>query len=457
MERNDILSTNNIEISIHDSLLMNKDLVLKKDFAKALSKVFNESLMARNLIKNEALKMIDNDYDVLYQLVKDEMLEDNITFEQYIGKYIEMDKLLSINEKFPTLTIFVPELPKNSFSAALWNTDKEIPVVAVRTCISNDVPIYDKDGEEKIIKSDLIPMYPIVVLKDNERIVANEYSNLSRSNFSSTNFTFSSKSGITYSFLGESFNNMKQKNILRSRNVNKSMKDRLQNQLMHIIFIKIRMDGIGTIYIMIWFQVQIKVYLFMIIKKHYILSKWKGIQNIAFQKISDQTGDAQLDYDQIFNPRQSYKATPWTDGKFDFLVKVYVGTKSPIGTEQTFSFGVKPEDLFRVSYKDIGGGNSKVDGVKECLVVPLDLPLFEWNIENFSCVIKISIEEIDGTETQRTLSQTTAEFAGNFELNPVKGVFEKVGLKFGASAKKTITTTFEKHLHWVMMNWGCYC
>ena len=133
-----------------------------------------------------------------------------------------------------------------------------------------------------------------------------------------------------------------------------------------------------------------------------------------------------------------------TDCKFDFLVKVYVGTKSPIGTEQTFSFGVKPEDLFRVSYKDIGGGNSKVDGVKECLVVPLDLPLFEWNIENFSCVIKISIEEIDGTETQRTLSQTTAEFAGNFELNPVKGVFEKVGLKFGASAKKTITTTFEK-------------
>ena len=42
---------------------------------------------------------------------------------------------------------------------------------------------------------------------------------------------FSSKSGITYSFLGESFNNMKQKNILRSRNVNKSMKDRLQKSV----------------------------------------------------------------------------------------------------------------------------------------------------------------------------------------------------------------------------------
>ena len=33
--------------------------------------------------------MIDNDYDVLYQLVKDEMLEDNITFEQYIGNILK--------------------------------------------------------------------------------------------------------------------------------------------------------------------------------------------------------------------------------------------------------------------------------------------------------------------------------------------------------------------------------
>ena len=108
------------------------------------------------------------------------------------------------------------------------------------------------------------------------------------------------------------------------------MKDRLQKSVDAYNIYKIRMDGIGTIYIMIWFQVQIKVYLFMIIKKHYILSKMKGDPNIAFQKISDQTGDAQLDYDQIFNPRQSYKATPWTDGKFDFLVKVYVGTKKGV-------------------------------------------------------------------------------------------------------------------------------
>ena len=37
MERNDILSTNNIEISIHDSLLMNKDLVLKTLLSKEIT------------------------------------------------------------------------------------------------------------------------------------------------------------------------------------------------------------------------------------------------------------------------------------------------------------------------------------------------------------------------------------------------------------------------------------
>ena len=57
MERNDILSTNNIEISIHDSLLMNKDLVLKKDFAKALSKVFNESLDRKSTRLNSSHRL----------------------------------------------------------------------------------------------------------------------------------------------------------------------------------------------------------------------------------------------------------------------------------------------------------------------------------------------------------------------------------------------------------------
>ena len=46
----------------------------------------------------------------------------------------------------------------------------------------------------------------------------------------------------------------------------------------------------------------------MIIKKHLFFPNERG-SKYSFQKISDQTGDAQLDYDQIFNPRQSYKAT----------------------------------------------------------------------------------------------------------------------------------------------------
>lgn len=72
--------------------------------------------------------MIDYDYDVLYQLIKD----------------IE-------NEKFPTLTLFVPTLPENSFSAEIWNPDIETPFVAIRCDYSSEVPIYNANGEEIIL------------------------------------------------------------------------------------------------------------------------------------------------------------------------------------------------------------------------------------------------------------------------------------------------------------------
>ena len=131
---------------------------------------------------------------------------------------------------------------------------------------------------------------------------------------------------------------MKQKNILRSRNVNKSMKDRLQKSVDAYNIYKNK-DGWHRDYIYYDMVPGSDKGVFVYDYKETLYSfQMKGDPNIAFQKISDQTGDAQLDYDQIFNPRQSYKATPWTDGKFDFLVKVYVGTKSPIGTEQTFFF-----------------------------------------------------------------------------------------------------------------------
>lgn len=56
-------------------------------------KSLNESKALRNLIKNESLKMFDNDYDVLYQMIKDEKLENNLTFRQILIKNLGSEAL----------------------------------------------------------------------------------------------------------------------------------------------------------------------------------------------------------------------------------------------------------------------------------------------------------------------------------------------------------------------------
>lgn len=115
--------------------------------------------------------MIDYDYDVLYQLIKDIELENGSTLERNIQDYLGIEKTILINEKFPTLTLFVPTLPENSFSAEIWNPDIETPFVAIRCDYSSEVPIYNANGEEIILTPDYIPRFPVIVVKNNERII----------------------------------------------------------------------------------------------------------------------------------------------------------------------------------------------------------------------------------------------------------------------------------------------
>lgn len=180
---------------------------LKAKFSKGLAKVLAESKEVRELIKFEALKKINYDYDVLYELVKDVSLKDGTTLEGLLSKHVSSDILTSISLKLPTLTIFVPSLPENSFSADLWNIENEIPEVAFRSFASNDIVSYDANGNEDIIESKYIPGYPIVVVKENERIVANDNSTKSIGNTILTR----SSTGNSFTFLNDAFDNINPK------------------------------------------------------------------------------------------------------------------------------------------------------------------------------------------------------------------------------------------------------
>lgn len=76
--------------------------------------------------------------------------------------------------------------------------------------------------------------------------------------------------------------------------------------------------------------------------------------------------------------------------------------------------------------------------------VELNLPLFTWDLMDYSPSIKISIEEVDPSEVITTIQESSATFATNFNLS-LGG--KKMGLKFGASSTETSTVRFETTIH----------
>lgn len=146
---------------------------VSKVFARAL-----EDKEIRDFIKEEALKKFNNDYDVLYQFVKDNKLNNGETFSSALERYSDNPILFrELLETLPLLTIYVPELEK--FSAENWNTTDDIPLVAVRNLddkrAGKSLFAYNADGTSRALSYYNIPDIPVVVVKSNERvIVSNE-------------------------------------------------------------------------------------------------------------------------------------------------------------------------------------------------------------------------------------------------------------------------------------------
>ena len=130
---NDRFDTIDYSLSVEDNNNeLKKEVNLRSEFSLALAKVFAESKDVRELIKKEALKQFDYDYDVLYMLVKDKKIGNNKTLEELLLKYMNKENLLILIQEIPTLTIFVPSLPEESFSAEKWDIKQEIPFFAYK-------------------------------------------------------------------------------------------------------------------------------------------------------------------------------------------------------------------------------------------------------------------------------------------------------------------------------------
>jgi len=433
----------------------NSNLELKKKFAQALALSFAENPEIRNIVRNEALRKIDYDYDVLYLLIKDKTISSGgETIANVLSKYMSADDLEAIESQIPTLTIFVPTLPGNIFSAELWNTKNQAPSVGIRELGMNDVIMYDSLGKNGIIKS--TPQFPIVVVKENERIVSERIDSNSSTRISNrTNLAFVDDVYNNIGLYTRSDNDNRRPNSDRRDTISNpsgstrpasstgdgkrlSTNDSIPDELLKACKaydIYENRDG--------WQR----DYVYYNITPDNVNGKYDedygeclvGFEMIgdpltALRKISDQTGDPQETTD-------IHELPTWTDGEFEFMLKIYLGNKSGFGSELTKYFRISADKLFFFGGNAVGLDLKQMKNER----ANVSLPLFEWNLENYSSSVKIAVEEIDGTETIKTTSTTSTEFATNFGVDASIGISEKVklGMEFGVTDKQVMSTSYE--------------
>ena len=431
------------------------NLILKQKFSSALVKVLGQNEEVRSLIKEEALKQIDFDYDVLYCLIKDKQLKNGVTLEEYLEKYLTSDELKCIHKQLPTLTLFVPTLPENSFSVHSWNTIDELPAVAVKVSDNNDVKIYYGNGETEVFPADIIPGFPVVVVKENERIVRNGeiLSKTVSENIEETNLIF----------VDEIFNNLHGKDLVNTK-TRENRPDRPvplpkvdnpedylpANMKKTYEAYKIYKNTTGWQRDYIYYGITPttdKGPFDYNMKEFLVGFELMGDALGFYRKIADQDGDpkSSIPIGGVL-PANSSIIT-WTEGEYEFKVTTYVGSKSTIGTEYKSFFRLKPDQLFRAEVERVisrpgmpGYTVYKLVGLKSKRV-DLDLPLFEWDLENYGATIKIAIEEVDGQETEVNSISSSIEFATNFGFDASFGEKVKFGVKFGSTIKEVLNVS----------------
>lgn len=430
-------------------IYLNDDSVIE-NFSKSLALVLAENLECRKLIKNEALKKINHDFDVLYVLVKDIKLSDGTSLENLLLEHIDEKQLNFLTDNFPTLTIFVPTLPNNSFSCESWKLEDQIPDIAVRNYGGNKTYCYNSQGEEYYLENDEIPGYPIVVLKINERI------SVKKNNDNNSIAVRSSTSDIELEFIDPIFNNITTSfdNITPFTDQPKTRVSGTDIKLQKVrdsyeIFPN-NTEGWQRDYVYYNLTNQQDRGKFDLRYKEAIVGfQLVGNVDALLNKIADQPDDPRLinRYDW-FVMRKKYpdqNPTPltcWTEGEFEFEVIYQVVSKNLASSSHETMFRCSPESLFDVETIESSGSKTKwkITNITTKYKF-LEVPLFEWNIENYGASYKISISEFDQSETFTTQYTSSVEFATNFGFDATFGENVKQGLKFGSSSKETSQIT----------------
>jgi len=181
-------------------------------FSASLARAFKDHEGLRAFVKERALQQFDKDYDVLYQMVKDEMVGGASFRDLLLQSGISGEELQAVESEFPLLTIYVPDLsnlPEKPFSAKLWNTADQVPAVAL--AVGNQsakTSVYFGEGGLLSLKPGQIPIFPVVALKINERVVTSETISPRTGKAPGKELKFHSGDRFSFSFIDKAYDGL---------------------------------------------------------------------------------------------------------------------------------------------------------------------------------------------------------------------------------------------------------
>lgn len=409
----------------------------KHEFGKSLSIALTRDPIIRGFLKKEAIRMFDGDFDILYSLVKDQRLGTGKTFEETLAPHFGgIDRLRMIERESPLLTIFIPTLPENSFSAEKWDSESQVPFVAIRLSTTNDVPIISPEGEEYVLDSELIPSYPVIVIKENERVM---YSGQPGYEQMKSSRELRNSDGLNFKFVDDLYDTELQAE--KSTNNLRDVLDSQIDQKLHDAFsIYSSVDGWHRDYI--YYNISSTNpsgpfrYDFLETIRYFNIV---GDARAVYNTMADQTGDPRI--------KEGKNNSGWTEGAFE--IRAHVLVQSRIGTGPNISNAalVSGGNLFAVTYnvEKRGVWPFRYDyyTIRTVTSKPqnTNLSIVNWDLNRYATAFRVDIEESDNTEIVTSSSTETTEFATNFEFNVGFGTDVKIGQKFGASQKETRSST----------------
>ncbi len=402
------------EVSEYD---LNETSELLKDdyrteFGKKLAELLTDKL-TRAWVREVAIQRFDNDYDILVMAHLNDRLSSGKKIGDLFQEKFGQDKCNRLKSSLPLLTISVPKTVH--FDCNSWNVEEDIPLVAVINSdhvISNskEVFAYSHAGNSIKVNAYVAPSIPIIVVKENERVITNTQKEWPNSKVHS-NLAYETET-LKYYFIDESFNGRKSNAGAAQRQYEpyykldskliQSYENQVPSQRDFIYYNISTPAGTGTL----------------------DLNYAEYITGIRL----DNSAGASYAYDD--------PTSDWTDGAYEFQFNIlfFDGTSTltsvskVIGVDNDFLMNYETDAPYAGAYR-----------------FPSPIKIVTWDMQKYGDRWKYVVTELDPGTITTTTALASSTRGSNFELNLALNVVQKQGIGFGISSTQTYSnqTTYQ--------------